>query len=243
MAEETQAAKRRRSTLKGKFHRIYNRFKELRYSEDKYVLKNILTDMNESYKELEMGHAKFIELLDPEDDTDAVNQDSANQDMDKMYGELCECRIIVNRVSEDSKDIEKNKQKETVKIKRLDAPNFQGEIRQFPSFKRDYTAIMVPTYGSDPFALKKSLSGEALKIIQGVDNDYHEMWKRLELKYGTPERLTDAILSYIRALKVIADGDQVSFINSVDTIERCYLDLKRVDMAREMNTTTMMSEI
>ena len=103
--------------------------------------------------------------------------------------------------------------------------------------------VLFPTYGTDPFALKKSLTNEALKTVQGVDNNYEEMWKRLELKYGRPERLTDSILSDIRKLKNIPDGDHSCFINSVEIIERCYLDLKRVNMDREMNTTTMISEI
>lgn len=77
--------------------------------------------------------------------------------------------------------------------------------------------------------------------MPGVDNDYEEMWKRLELKYGRPERLTDSILFDIRKLKINPDGNHLYFINSVE--ERCYLDLKRVKMAREMNTTTMIREI
>ena len=116
-------------------------------------------------------------------------------------------------------------------------------MREFPSFKRDYECIMVPSYGSDPFALKKCLHGEALKIVQGVDNNYEEMWHRLQLKYGRPERLTDSILCDIQKLKVIADGDHVNFINSVEVIERCYLDLKRMKLEREMNTVTMVNEI
>ena len=128
-------------------------------------------------------------------------------------------------------------------MKKLDAPKFGGSIREFPSFKRDYETIMGPTYGGDPFALKSCLHGEALRTIQGVDNDYYEMWKRLILKYGRPERLTDTILCDLRKLKSIPDGDHACFIASVETIERCYLDLKRVDMEGEMNTNTMVSEI
>ena len=64
-----------------------------------------------------------------------------------------------------------------VKVKKLDAPTFDGDIRSYPSFKRDYERHMVPTYGKDPYALKKCLSGETVNSIKGVDNDYDEMMR------------------------------------------------------------------
>lgn len=218
--------KRRRPILQGKFHRIYNRFEKLKNSESPDLLKNILYDMESSYKELESGHAEYIELLNPETEQDLI--DDADRDMDTMHDELCKCRAHVNKQckTKQQNEKEKDKQKESVKVKKLDAPIFSSEIREFPSFKRDYESIMYPTYGTDPFALKKSLTSEALKTVQGVDNDYEEMWNRLELKYGRPERLTGSILSDIRKLKIIPDGDHLCFINSVEVIERCYLDLK-----------------
>ena len=186
--------KRRRSILKGKFHRIFNRFENLKNSESLELLKNVLSDMEISYKELENGHTEFIEL-----EEDLITIDNADNDMDIMYNELCNCRAHVNKITNKQKsEQERVKQKESVKVKKLHAPVFRGEIREFPSFKRDYESIMFPTYGTHPFALKKSLTNETLKTVQGVDNNYEEMWKRLELKYGRPERLTDSILSDIR---------------------------------------------
>lgn len=234
--------KRRRSILLGKFHRIYNRFKKLKSSESPDLIKNILYDMEDSYIELESWHAEYIELLNPETEQDLI--DNADRDMDTMYDELWKCRVHVNKQckTKHQNEKEKDKQKESVKVKKLDAPIFSGEIREFPSIKKDYESIMYPTYGTDPFALKKSFTSEALKTVQGVDNDYEEMWKRLELKYSRPEWLTDSIVSDIRQLKIFPDGDHLCFKNSVEVIERCYLNLKRVNMDREMNATTMISE-
>lgn len=199
--------------------------------------------MEGSYKELESGHAEYIELLNSETEQDII--DNADRYMDSMYHELCKCRAHVNkqRKTIQQNEKEKDKQKESVKVKKLDVPIFSCEIRKFPSFKRDYESIMYPTYGTDPFALKKSLMSKALKTVHGVDNDNEEMWKRLEMKYGIPERFTDSILLDIRKLRIIPDGDHLCFINSVEVIERCYLDLKRVNMDREINTTTLISEI
>ncbi|KAK3108518.1 hypothetical protein FSP39_009688 [Pinctada imbricata] len=154
--------------------------------------------------------------------------------------------VIVGRMLDKKQKKSKNESKEktqTVRVKKLDAPCFNEDIRSYPSFKRDYTAIMIPTYGQDPFALKKCLSGEALKTVQGVDYDFTEMMRRLDLKYGRPERIADSILCDIRKLKLIPYGDNLCFINSVETVERCYLDLKRMNLEREMNSATMISEI
>ena len=46
---------------------------------------------------------------------------------------------------------------------------------------------MEPVYGTDPYALKKCLYGNALSAIQGFDDDFEEMMSRLDLKYGRPD--------------------------------------------------------
>jgi hypothetical protein len=42
---------------------------------------------------------------------------------------------------------------------------------------------MMSSYGQDPFALKKYLSGDALRTVKGVDDDFTEMFYRLDIKY------------------------------------------------------------
>lgn len=69
------------------------------------------------------------------------------------------------------------------------------------------------------------------------------MWKRFEMKYGRFERFIDFIFLDIWKFRIIFDGDYLCFINSVEVIERCYLDLKCVNMDREMNIIIMISEI
>jgi hypothetical protein len=53
---------------------------------------------------------------------------------------------------------------------------------------------MIQTYGKDPFVLKNSLSGQPYEIIKGVDNDFDEMFRRLDLKYGRPEKFSGLCL-------------------------------------------------
>ena len=59
---------------------------------------------------------------------------------------------------------------------------------------------MVEVYGSDPYALRSCLSERALEIVSGADDDYEEMWRRLNSYFLNPEKLVDAILSEIKSL-------------------------------------------
>ena len=47
----------------------------------------------------------------------------------------------------------------------------------------------------------------------------------------------------IENLSSLSDGDYVKFIDFVNTIEMCYLDLKRLNCCNEMNTSCMISKI
>ena len=84
-----------------------------------------------------------IELVNPELEEDLITIDNADKDMDIMYNELCNCRAHVNKItSKQNSEPERVKQNESVKVKKLDAPVFSGEIREFSSFKRDYESIV-----------------------------------------------------------------------------------------------------
>ena len=132
---------------------------------------------------------------------------------------------------------------ETSKVNKLDAPTFTGNIRQYPICKVDYERHMLPSYGCDSYTLKQCLSGEALRVVKGVDNDFEEMFRRLDLKYGRPEKQADNILSKLKGPKNIQEGDPMKFISMVETVETCWLDLKRMKLDSEMNTATMISQI
>ena len=81
-----------------------------------------------------------------------------------------------------------------------------------------------------------------IRIIKGIEDNYSEMFKRLDAKYGEPRKL-DAIVFNIQKLKPVPEGDSRKFINMVDVIERNWLELQRLGMQQEMNTTTMVTMI
>jgi hypothetical protein len=63
--EETQIRKKRRSFVKGKFHRVYNKLKQyIQEEEPMSVLQELLVDLEKSYTEAENQTDNYMELLD-----------------------------------------------------------------------------------------------------------------------------------------------------------------------------------
>lgn len=124
-------------------------------------------------------------------------------------------------------------------MKKLDPPSFCGNIREYPNFKENFTRLVVPTYGKDPYVLKRCLSGDALQSVRGLENDYNAMQKRLDQKYGSPRKIVDLITGDLRALSPVSKGDGKGLIKMIETVKRCFLDLKRMNLQAEINFTNV----
>ena len=98
-------------------------------------------------------------------------------------------------------------------------------------------------YGKDPYALLNCLDISAQTVVNPVIDDYDEMMKRLEFKYGRPEKQVDSIIQQIKSLNRVTEGDGMALVHMIETVEMCWLDLKRLNLESEMNTTTMISDI
>ena len=62
------------------------------------------------------------------------------------------------------------------------------------------------------FALKSCLSEELKKEVEAVDDDYDEMWKKLDFKYGRPEKVVEAVLSDIKKLQRVSSENTGGFL-------------------------------
>ena len=102
---------------------------------------------------------------------------------------------------------------------------------------------MIPTYGKDPYALKKCLTGDALRVVHGVDDEFDQMMLRLEDRFGRPKKLVDEILCELRRLKPIPEDDYGKFIELVRTVEDCWLNMVRVNLSDEMSSIAIISQI
>ena len=110
-------------------------------------------------------------------------------------------------------------------------PKFDGEIREFPQFKRDFQRHAEPTLdkGDVSYVLRSCLSKEPYETVKSVDNDNNGMWKRLDDKYGDPAKVADVIIDSIRRTK--EDKRLVEFVNM---LEDGYRDLKRLDLGQRL---------
>ena len=149
-------------------------------------------------------------------------------------------REVVNPYKEEAKPFNK---KEIIEVKESDAPIFSGDIREYRNFKRECLHHINQTHDKESFILKKHLAGEALELVQGFDSNYQEIFMRLDTMYGKPEKLANLVLNYLKQLRSINGDDDNKFIAMVDVVERCWLDLKQMDMQDEMSTSTMVSQI
>ena len=242
-AEEMEQRKRERAAAKRKFTRKYNLFQESVSQEDPVaILQSCYKEVQEAYSSVEDLHEKFVELRMAESDM----VEAQLEDEEKYIFELEKKRNIAHSLlikTTDSQAKQSSDTKPKVKVKALEPPKFDGNIRDYPSFKSDFKRLVNSSFGEDPYALKQCLSGEALKCVLGVENDYHEMFKRLDEKFGNDRKIVDVVVNDLKALKKITEGDNKGFVKMVERVERCYLDLKKMNLTSEISTTNMVSHI
>ena len=97
-----------------------------------HITAAVLYDKDISYKELENGHIVFIVHLNPDLEENLITIDNVDKDLEIMVNELCNCRAHKNKItSKQNSEFkpERIKQRESVKVKKSDAPVFSWEIR------------------------------------------------------------------------------------------------------------------
>ena len=247
---DKKTPKRRRATNKGKFTRICNKLYDLmKQSEEMEILKYTLRDSESAYADLEQSNAEYLDVLDPDHTEDKTEIHRIDADTDTTYSELCTMRVLVSQISSKQKHAKKEESKAEqsighgLHVKKLDPPKFDGNIREYPAFKQNYDDLMKNSFGTNPYALRSCLSGNALETVKGVDNDYEEMFRRLDLKYGRPEKLVDVVISDLQGIGRVDDDNPKAFIEMVDKVEKCWLDLKKMGMESEMDNATMTSRV
>ena len=70
-----------------------------------------------------------------------------------------------------------------VRLEKLKMPTFDGNIRQYPRFKRDFETQVLPSVSKEsaPYVLCSCLTKEALGVVRSVDDNIDEMLKRLDI--------------------------------------------------------------
>jgi hypothetical protein len=93
--EIRKTLRKKGSTAKGRFHRIFGRLLEkIKDEEESNIVKEMLGDLEQSYKDMEIRHSEYLENFDSDDENDKPKMNEANHDMDTLYEELCKARSL-----------------------------------------------------------------------------------------------------------------------------------------------------
>ena len=130
-------------------------------------------------------------------------------------------------------------------MEKIRLPRFEGEIREYSQFKKDFQKQVLPTLNVDnaTYVLRSCLGKEPSDTVKSVDDDLDEMWRRLDSKYGDPAKIADVIIDGIRRTRMIREGEEKRFIDFVTMLEDGYRDLKRLGLEAEITTTSSVSII
>ncbi|CAB4004716.1 Hypothetical predicted protein [Paramuricea clavata] len=105
-----------------------------------------------------------------------------------------------------------------MKLERMKLPQFSGNIRDYPRFRSDFEKQILPELesGKVAYVLKSCLEGEAFDAIYNLDDDN---------------------------IKHLQEGDDKSFLELINTVEKGYQDLARINMESEISNSGTVSLI
>lgn len=239
LEEEYNKLKKRRANAKGKLTRKVTLFQEgVDRSDPLSALKSNYEGVLEAFQSLESKNDEIIDFVNDNSLDDRLENEA------QQY--ILESERVKNEVQALMCKVENENNvscKPKVKVKPFEPPNFDGNVREYPSFKEDFKNLVKKAYGADPYALKMCLSGDALQTVRGVEGSYDEMFGRLDDKYGNARKIVDIVIGDLKCLRKISDGDTQGFIKMVDQVEQCSLDLGKVNLSNELNTANVVSHI
>ena len=133
--------------------------------------------------------------------------------------------------------------KPAIKLGPMKKPEFDGNIRKYPNFKKHFEAHVKPLCTEEQlaFVLRSCLSESIQDDIDSLGDNADDIMERLDRMFGDQSRLVDIILADIKSIDNYNDDD--STLHMIKIIERCYYDLKTMQREAEMNNTTIISMI
>ena len=230
--------RKERGSLKGQFTRKVKALKNSISKGDHYdVVNDLHTEIKELFTKLEDNNDKLVDIATEESDLESFNN----------YITECEdCKLECNNlffIFKDSHEKAKaQKQNLSFNIKKISSPDFNGDMRLYPFFKSDYKRLIEPKYGEDSFVLRLCLSESVIKQFNWVD-DYKLNWERLDSKFGSSPKVIDYVIDSIKNLKPVAEENNVKLIEMINTIERGWFDLKRLNKESEIENEIVISHI
>ena len=145
---EKKDAKKKCTTAKAKFTRHLNSLITSEQSNAPVrVLKDLYSELQKAYTNLEDKNDHYIELMDEDDDEDKKNADEATAYFDEVHKKYLAIKIIIiDQLSESTDQRESAEQQPknneaNVRVKKLDAPSFSVNSRNNPSLNENLKRI------------------------------------------------------------------------------------------------------
>ncbi|PIK60030.1 hypothetical protein BSL78_03028 [Apostichopus japonicus] len=91
--------------------------------------------------------------------------------------------------------------------------------------------------------LRGSLSGKPLELLKGIGTDYHACWEYLDMYYGDPRVVSDAVTQDLIKFRGMQHGEDGRFCELAHLVRRCYNILKQVGKEADMNNNHMLAII
>ena len=204
MTEENyETTKRMRTNAKRKYTRKCNAFIELSKRDEHFlVMRAKFADIREAYKEIDKANDRLVIVINTTASHGAMDSllDECDDFMKDIDSTLDHIRAVYANHSLGSSSKQSN-----ILVKPLDTPRFSGNIREYSSFRQDFHRLMTEKYGKDAYVLRSCLVGAAMETVQGVEDDYDEMFYRLYKTYGDPRKFVDTIVHDLKYLRPVPE--------------------------------------
>ena len=137
------------------------------------IIKDELSDLKRQLDACKQSHLKYIATLI------VVSQTQIN-----WISDLQDILLDTNTTFSLLAEKRAGKKRCGLRLERIKLPKFEGNIRDYPRFRADFTRQVLPEYKNDTHAaaytLKSCLSSGPLSVVRNVDDNLTEMWKRLD---------------------------------------------------------------
>ena len=131
-----------------------------------------------------------------------------------------------------------------IKLGKAEATLFSGEARDFATFKREFSQIVILGRASHDvgYRLKQSIPEKHRHLLDSYDlSDHKGMMDELESHFGTMRLVVLSVIAELNKLK--QPQDDKSFVEFVEKIEKAERDLKAVDHIDQMANEVVISKL
>ena len=131
------------------------------------------------------------------------------------------------------------------RMEKMPLPKFDGTVRSYPQFKKDFCELVLPSVGAkeSSYTLRQCLTREVNDYLGGCNTDVAAMIARLDVKYGDPSKIVESIIADIRRFKRPEKDEYDKIVRFIDTLEIGYRDLKQMDLDNELTNANTISII